>query len=62
MCVRAVKVLEILRLSTFNKDQKSHELAHFILQSNHFCMKSSGSSLISDQNKLLRLMEFNGNL
>ena len=64
MCVRAVKVLEILRLSKFNKDQKSHELAHFIFtkQRNHFCMKSSGHSLISDQNKLLWLMAFNGNL
>ena len=30
MCVRAVKILRILRLSTFNKDQKSHELVHFI--------------------------------
>ena len=64
MCVRAVKVLEILRLSKFNKDQKSHELAHFIFtkQRNHFCMKSSGHSLISDQNKLVWLMAFNGNL
>ena len=63
MCVRAVKVLGILRLSTFNKDQKSNELAHFIfLQSNYFCMKSSRNSLISDQNKLLWLMAFNGNL
>ena len=30
MCVRAVKVLGLLRLRTFNKDQKSNELAHFI--------------------------------
>ena len=31
MCVRAVKVLGILRLRTFNKDQKSNELAIFFL-------------------------------
>ena len=36
MCVKAVKVLEILRLSTFNKDQKSHELAHFIFTKQPF--------------------------
>ena len=45
-----------------NKDQKSHELAHFIFTKQDFCMKSSGSFLNSDQNKLLRLMAFSGNL
>ena len=36
MCMRAVKVLGILRLSTLNKDQKSHELAHFIFTKQPF--------------------------
>ena len=36
MCVSAVMVLAILRLNTFNKDQKSHELARFIFTKQPF--------------------------
>ena len=62
MCVSAVKVLGILRLSTFNKDQSRMSWPILFLQSNHFCMKIGGCSLIPDQNKLLWLVAFNGNL
>ena len=60
MCVSAVKVLGILRLSTLNKDQSRMSWPILFLQSNHFCIKSSGCSLIPDQNKLLWLVAFNG--
>ena len=45
----------------FNKYQKSHELAHFFPKQ-PLLMKFSGSSLISDQKKIITLIFFNGNL
>ena len=45
----------------FNKYQKSHELAHFFPKQ-PLLMKFSGSVLISDQNKKITLIFFNGNL
>ena len=70
VCVQAVNVLMMLRIGTGASEQclikysisskslMSHPIS---LQSSHFILKDSGSSLISNQNKI-RLMAFNRNL